>query len=53
MNYRFVIYGVILVLMMHFRPQGLLGWHSRLPYRFTKRVRKDLVAEGCLPPESN
>ena len=52
MNYRFVIYGVILVLMMHFRPQGLLGWHSRLPYRFGKNARKDLIAEGCLPPGS-
>lgn len=31
-DYRFVIYGVILVLMMRFRPQGLLGWRSRRPY---------------------
>ncbi len=32
MDYRFVIYGAILVLMMRFRPQGLLGWKSRAPY---------------------
>jgi len=51
MDYRFVIYGLILVLMMRFRPQGLLGWQSRLPYRFKKNVRDELAAEGCLPPE--
>ncbi|GHV63546.1 branched-chain amino acid ABC transporter permease [Spirochaetia bacterium] len=46
MDYRFVIYGLILVLMMRFRPQGLLGWQSRLPYRFTKAVQKELEAAG-------
>jgi branched-chain amino acid transport system permease protein len=46
MDYRFVLYGVILVLMMRFRPQGLLGWNSRLPYRFSKEVQKSLEAEG-------
>ncbi|GHT83925.1 branched-chain amino acid ABC transporter permease [Spirochaetia bacterium] len=46
MDYRFVIYGLILVLMMRFRPQGLLGWQSRLPYRFSKAVQKKLEAEG-------
>lgn len=53
MDYRFVLYGLILVLMMRFRPQGLLGWQSRLPYRFRKDIRKELLAEGCLPPEQN
>ena len=28
-DYRFVIYGLILILMMRFRPQGILGWKSR------------------------
>jgi len=37
-QYRFVFYGLILVLMMHFRPQGLLGWQSTLPYRMPKGV---------------
>jgi branched-chain amino acid transport system permease protein len=50
MDYRFVIYGLILVLMMRFRPQGLLGWQSRQPYRFGKDIRSDLLAKGCLPP---
>ena len=49
MDYRFVIYGLILVLMMRFRPQGLMGWQSRLPYRFKKNVRNDLAAEGFQP----
>ncbi|MDR3334606.1 MAG: branched-chain amino acid ABC transporter permease [Treponema sp.] len=42
MDYRFVLYGLILVLMMRFRPQGLLGWQSRLPYRLSKDVKKEL-----------
>ena len=50
MDYRFVLYGLILVLMMRFRPQGLLGWRSRLPYRFGKNVRNELLADG-FPPE--
>ena len=37
-EYRFVVYGLILVIMMHFRPQGLLGWQSRRPYQFPKGV---------------
>ncbi|MDR1931284.1 MAG: branched-chain amino acid ABC transporter permease [Spirochaetales bacterium] len=49
MDYRFVIYGVILVLMMRFRPQGLLGWQPRVPVRFSKTVRSDLMREGILP----
>ena len=33
---RFVIYGLALVLMMRFRPQGILGWKSPLPYKMPK-----------------
>ena len=33
MNWRFVVYGLLLIVMMRFRPNGLLGWQSRLPYR--------------------
>jgi branched-chain amino acid transport system permease protein len=51
MDYRFVIYGLILVVMMRFRPQGLLGWRSRLPCRLSRDVKKELSAEGILPPE--
>lgn len=39
MDYRFVLYGVILVLMMRFRPQGLLGWRSGKPYYLSENVR--------------
>lgn len=38
MDYRFVVYGLILVLMMRFRPQGLLGWKSQMPYKVSKYV---------------
>jgi branched-chain amino acid transport system permease protein len=48
MDYRFVLYGLILVLLMRFRPQGLLGWQSRLPYRFSKDMQTQLKSEGLL-----
>jgi branched-chain amino acid transport system permease protein len=51
MDYRFVLYGLILVLMMRFRPQGFLGWQSRLPYRFSKAVKKSLETGGLLSGE--
>lgn len=38
-NYRFIVYGLLLVLMMRFRPQGLLGGHSKRPYRLPKGVK--------------
>ena len=47
-EFRFVMYGVILVLMMRYRPQGLLGWQSRLPYRFRKDVLAQIKTEGIL-----
>jgi branched-chain amino acid transport system permease protein len=48
MDYRFIMYGLILVLMMRFRSQGLLGWQSRVPYRFTKNMRRDLEKDNLL-----
>jgi branched-chain amino acid transport system permease protein len=33
MEWRFVVYGLILIAMMRFRPQGLLGWRSKRPYK--------------------
>lgn len=38
MDYRFVVYGLILVLMMRFRPQGILGWKSQIPYKLSRQV---------------
>lgn len=51
MDFRFVLYGVILVLMMRYRPQGLLGWRSKKPYFLNENVKKlselpDLPATG-------
>jgi branched-chain amino acid transport system permease protein len=45
-EWRFVIYGLLLVVMMQFRPQGCLGWQSTLPYRIDKRTREALKAKG-------
>ncbi len=43
-DYRFVVYGLVLVLMMRFRPQGILGWKSQMPYQMPKSARKQLNA---------
>ncbi len=37
-QWRFVIYGLIMVLMMRFRPQGILGGQSKLPYKMPKGI---------------
>jgi branched-chain amino acid transport system permease protein len=42
MDYLFVVYGLVLVLMMRFRPQGILGWKSQMPYKMPKAVRQQL-----------
>jgi branched-chain amino acid transport system permease protein len=42
MDYRFVVYGIVLVIMMRFRPQGALGWKSKMPYKFPKLARQKL-----------
>lgn len=33
MEWRFVVYGLVLIFMMRFRPQGILGWRSALPFQ--------------------
>lgn len=43
MDYRFVVYGLLLVVMMRFRPQGILGWKSQMPYRLSKQTQKLLA----------
>lgn len=45
-EWRFVIYGVLLVLMMQFRPQGALGWQSTLPFRMSRSAKKKLRERG-------
>ncbi|MCL2367421.1 MAG: branched-chain amino acid ABC transporter permease [Oscillospiraceae bacterium] len=45
MDYRFVVYGLLLVGMMLFRPQGILGWKSRLPYRLSREACETLGIE--------
>lgn len=37
-DYRFVVYGLLLIFMMRFRPQGLLGGLSRKPYKLPPGV---------------
>ncbi len=45
-DYRFVVYGLLLIFMMRFRPQGLLGGLSKRPYRLPKGVViPDLMAK--------
>ena len=38
-EYRFLVYGFILVIMMRFRPQGVLGGLSKRPYNLPAGVR--------------
>lgn len=38
-QWRFVIYGVIMVVIMHVRPQGLLGGLDKTPYRLIKKKK--------------
>ena len=45
-EWRFVIYGVLLVVMMQFRPQGALGWQSTLPFRLSGPTKKLLGERG-------
>lgn len=50
-EWRFVIYGLLLVLMMRFRPQGALGWQSTQPYHLSKRTRELLAQDSNeVPP---
>lgn len=37
-EYRFVVYGLLLIIMMRYRPEGLLGRPSRKPYKLPKGV---------------
>ena len=52
-EWRFVIYGVLLVLMMQFRPQGALGWQSTLPFKLSRRTKRELEARGLSPSRLN
>ena len=45
-EWRFVVYGLLLVLMMLFRPQGALGWRSTQPYHLSSSTRKLLKEKG-------
>jgi len=42
-QWRFVIYGMIMVIMMRFRPQGILGGQSKLPYKMPKGVERKVM----------
>lgn len=41
-EYRFIIYGLILVLMMRFKPEGILGGQSRRKYKMPNGIEGDL-----------
>ena len=46
-EYRFLVYGVILVLMMRFRPQGIFGGQSKKPFAlFTEKEQDDVKIKG-------
>lgn len=37
-EYRFVVYGILLVVMMRFRPQGILGGQKKTDYKLPKGI---------------
>lgn len=47
-TYRFIVYGLLLVVMMRFRPEGLLGWKSTQPYALPKGT-KEFLEQGREP----
>lgn len=42
-DYRFIVYGLLLVVMMRVRPGGILGWKSTLSYSLPKGTRELLA----------
>lgn len=47
-DYRFVVYGALLIIMMLVRPSGILGWKSPLPYKLPKGT-KELMEQHAAP----
>jgi len=45
-EYRFVVYGLILVIMMRYKPQGVLGGQKRTPYALPKGVARPETAKA-------
>jgi branched-chain amino acid transport system permease protein len=45
-EYRFVVYGVVLVVMMRYRPQGILGGQKKSCYKLPKGVEVDSVKQA-------
>ncbi len=45
-EYRFIVYGAILIVMMVFRTDGLLGGHSKRPYVFPRYVKVNQAGGG-------
>ena len=45
-DYRFVVYGLLLVIMMRVRPAGILGWKSTLPYKLPKGTLELVAQQG-------
>ena len=45
-EYRFIVYGLILIVMMVFRTDGLLGGHSKRPYVFPRFVKVNKEGGG-------
>jgi branched-chain amino acid transport system permease protein len=45
-DYRMILYGGVIVLMMRFQPQGLLGEDSFLQRKFNKYITPILKGKG-------
>ena len=45
-QWRFMVFGILLVLILRYRPQGLLGWNTTLPFKIPEKA-KQIVAENA------
>ena len=52
-QYRFVVYGLILVIMMRYRPQGILGGQKKSEYKLPKGVNADIPGQESINRKSN
>lgn len=38
-QWRFVVFGIVLIMILRYRPQGLLGWNTTLPFKIPKKAQ--------------
>lgn len=39
-EWRFVVFGIMLIVILRFKPEGLLGWNTTLPYKIPPKAQE-------------